>query len=128
MIELPEGLRPKRIETLGPIRTNLHKARLVQDAEMPRDPRLVDADGADDIVHRMLPTPQHLHDVAARGVGQGLEHVYMHSHAYAYSCMYTLSTRVRELEPARAVRYGSGAGLPSSPDSSLALAPPTRSN
>jgi hypothetical protein len=95
-IELTERLRTKRIEALGPLRANLDEARFVQDAEVPRDARLVDVDRVDDIVYRLLAAPEHFYDPTPRAVGQGLEDVDMHVCAYAYRCIWSLSRAGQE--------------------------------
>jgi hypothetical protein len=72
-VDLPERRRAERVETPWPFGTDLHEARLLEDAKVPRDARLVDVDGVDDVVHRALTAQQRFDDEAARGVGQGLE-------------------------------------------------------
>ncbi len=49
---------------------------------MAGDARLMDADHFDDVVDLSLAVPERVEDMAAGGIGQGLEAVCLHEHAY----------------------------------------------
>src|SRR5216683_5828937 len=53
-VQLAKRLGAKRVEAFGPVGADLDEARLVQDAQVPRNARLVDVEPVDDIVHRLL--------------------------------------------------------------------------
>src|SRR5262249_28509137 len=55
---------------------------VAEDTEMSRDPRLLDRDACDEVVHRALAGSQGLDDLAAHGVGQDFEGVSMHGSIY----------------------------------------------
>ena len=59
---------------------------------MARDAGLMDPGLLDDVADLPLAVPQGFDDKAARGVGQRLEGIYMHIHAYAYQCIKWLSS------------------------------------
>ena len=81
-VEFAEALGAKRIQTLSAVGANLDEARLLKNSEVSRHTGLVNVDGVDNVVDRLLPPPEHLHNPAARRVGQGLERINMHTNAY----------------------------------------------
>src|SRR6185436_14457640 len=91
-LKLVETFGPKRVEALRSVRPDPYEPRLVQDAQMPRDTRLVDAHSGHDVVHRLLAPLKRLDNQATRGVGQRLEEVGMHHGGYVYSCILRLSS------------------------------------
>ena len=55
---------------------------------MARYPGLVDADGGDDLIDRLLAALEGGDDASPRWVREGLEHVVMRHGAYACSCIF----------------------------------------
>ena len=54
----------------------------LQDPEVPRYAGLVNIDVLDNVVDRMLTSPQDFHDAEPGRIPQGLEHFYMHYNTY----------------------------------------------
>jgi hypothetical protein len=54
----------------------------VQDAQMPGNTGLMDSRLLDNVTDLHLAVPQDFDNEAAGGVGQGLEHIYMHDRVY----------------------------------------------
>src|SRR5262245_29228809 len=88
LLQLAKRLGPQRIQPPRAFGTHAHEAGLAEDAQVPRDTRLIDLDRRNDVVDRTLAVTQRVHDAPARRVGQGLEDVGMHGYAYAPSCIY----------------------------------------
>src|SRR5262249_30445406 len=74
LVELAEGRCAQRVEAFRPFGTHLNEACVMQDAQVPRNARLVNGDALDDVVHRVLAAAQRLDDPAARGVRERLEY------------------------------------------------------
>ena len=72
-VELAERFRTKRVKPLLRFRTNLDEPRLVQDAEMPGNSRLVDSDFMYEIVDRVLAGSKRLNDAQTHGISQSLK-------------------------------------------------------
>ncbi|MDB4955598.1 MAG: hypothetical protein JWO36_3167 [Myxococcales bacterium] len=74
-VELPERLRPQRVEPSLSVRTHRDEAGLVQNAEVARDAGLVDPGVLDDVADLLLPASKHLDDAPPRWIGKCLEGV-----------------------------------------------------
>lgn len=81
-IQVPEGLRAKRVKALLALGPDAHESGLLQDAEMPRNAGLVDLDVDDDVIDRMLAAPEDFDDAEPHRVSQGLECLNMHTGVY----------------------------------------------
>src|SRR2546430_2348609 len=75
LVEVAERLGPKRVKSPPALRPNDHELRVLQDGELPRDARLPDLDGADQLANGALAAPQRLDEAASGWVGQDLEGV-----------------------------------------------------
>ena len=71
-VQLVERLGPQRIETPRPIRPHADEPGLLQNAEMPRHPRLVDVQLRHEVVDGLLAAQQRLDDLEPAGVGESL--------------------------------------------------------
>ena len=67
-IKLAEALRAKGVEAPYPFWPDLYEARVMKDAQMPRNPGLVNAHSGDNVVHRLLASLKGFDDKATRGV------------------------------------------------------------
>src|SRR5262245_56432425 len=72
--ELPERLRPQRVQTPRPVGPDLDEPGLLQDPQVPRHPGLVDVHFRDEVVHRLLTFEQGPDDLKAAGIGQRLQY------------------------------------------------------
>jgi len=59
---------------------------------VPRYAGLVNIDVLDNVVHRMLASPQDFHDAEPSRISQGLERLYMHRSTYVLPCIYNVKT------------------------------------
>lgn len=82
-VELAERLRSQRIEPALSVGTHRDEARLVEDAEVPRHPGLVNPGALDDVADLLFAPAKHLDDATPRGIGERLECVKVHD------CVYT---------------------------------------
>lgn len=83
-VDLAERLWLKRVEPTRSLRPHHDEACFGENAQMPRNTRLMDAYCSDQIVDLALAGTQRIDDAAARWVGKGEERIYMHNRAYAY--------------------------------------------
>src|SRR2546425_342974 len=88
-VQLAEWLGAQRIKALLPLCPHTHEPRRMQDAEVPRDARLVNVHGFHERVYGALPGPERLHDPAARRIGEDLENDRFHG-GDIHACVYTL--------------------------------------
>lgn len=77
-IELKKRLGSERIEASLAVRAHGDEARLLEDPEVSRDARLMDADFFDDVADGTFTITQRLYDSAACGVGERFEWVKLH--------------------------------------------------
>jgi len=82
VIQLAEGLWAKRIQAFRPSGSDLDEACLAQDAQVPRDARLMDADKGHDVIDGLLVVTEQLHDSPPSGIRQSLEDVDLHTSTY----------------------------------------------
>src|SRR5207245_4319438 len=68
LVEFPERLRPKCVQSPPALRTDRHELRVLQDRELPRDTGLSDVDNADQLAYGALATSQRLDQPSAGGV------------------------------------------------------------
>src|SRR5258708_26419244 len=81
-VELAEGLRAKRVEALLSFGTDPDEARLLQDAQVSRNSRLLNLDFFDQFIDRVLAMSQGLDDTKPHGVGKSLEDSLIHVYVY----------------------------------------------
>src|SRR5579871_5631065 len=90
-IQFTQGLRAKRIDSFLALRSYLHQARLLQNAKMTRNSRLVDLHLVDQIVHRPLSGSKRLHDAKTHRIAKCMKNHRMHIYVYTYICIYMSS-------------------------------------
>src|SRR4029079_9591641 len=59
-VQLAKRRGPQRVQPAGPVGANADEPRLVEDAQVARDARLVNVQLGDDVVHRLLVPAQQL--------------------------------------------------------------------
>jgi len=67
-IKLAEALRAKGVEAPYPFWPDPYEARVMKDAQMSRNPGLVNAYSGDNVIHRLLASLKGFDDKATRGV------------------------------------------------------------
>ena len=71
-IQFTEGFRCQRIKPTLPVRAHRDKFGFAQNAQMPRDTRLLNFNFCDKVVNLMLSRSERLEDLSSRGVSQNL--------------------------------------------------------
>src|ERR1700677_1384082 len=97
-VEVLKRFGTERVEALLAFRPHLHETRFVQDPKVPRDARLVDFNAVDDVAYRQLSIAKNFHDLEAHWVGQDLDRVDMHIHAYT---RWRIPVSMRNSDPSR---------------------------
>ena len=82
-----ERLRPQRIETALAVRPHRDEACFMEDAQVARDARLMDARAADERADFRLAAAQRVDDAAAGRVAESLKSIYMHDCVYVRKCI-----------------------------------------
>ena len=72
-VQLVERLGAQRVEAPRPIGPHADEPGLLEDAEMPRHPRLVDVHLRHEVVDGLLAAKQRLDDLEPAGVGESLK-------------------------------------------------------
>src|SRR5688572_29478145 len=91
-VEIAKRLRPQRVHPPLPVGPHIHEPAFMQDAQVPRHAGLVNLDGRDDVIDRLLAVSEHVHDMEPNGIGKRLNGFYMHNETYVYQCIYKLSS------------------------------------
>src|SRR6266850_5077914 len=98
VVELPEGLRPERVEPSPAIRTDTDESGVLEDGELPRYTGLSDVYDFDELGDRALTGSERLDEAAAGGVAQDLEDIGHGRHIT--HAIYVLSTMCRGVSTA----------------------------
>src|SRR5256885_9687512 len=73
--KFPERLRAQGIEATPAFGPDGYEIGVLQDRQLPRNTRLADVDGLDQLVDGSLARAQGVDDPASGGIGEDLEHV-----------------------------------------------------
>jgi hypothetical protein len=66
----------------------MNEPSLMQDAQVPRDARLIDIDALDNFIDRLLAASKDFYDAKPSWVTQDLKELNMHNNVYILSCIY----------------------------------------